>query len=142
MVAVAASVSGQLADRYSPGLLGSIGLAILASGLGLLALLPLGSSNNDIIWRLAFCGLGFGLFQTPNNKMILTSGPRERSGGAGGMLAMARLLGQSLGAALLAALFGLGLPNPTSTILWLGAALSVFGCIASSFRTRGNNNGS
>jgi MFS transporter, DHA2 family, multidrug resistance protein len=141
MVALAASISGQLADRYSPGLLGGIGLAILAGGLSLLAMLPLDASNIDIIWRLAFCGFGFGLFQTPNNKMILTSGPRERSGGAGGMLATARLLGQSLGAALVAALFGLGLPNPTSTILWLGATLSATGCIASSLRMRGNNKG-
>jgi DHA2 family multidrug resistance protein-like MFS transporter len=137
MVAIAASVSGRLADRYSPSILGGIGLAILACGLGLLALLPSDSSNNDVIWRLAICGFGFGLFQTPNNKVILTSGPRERSGGAGGLLATARLLGQSLGAALVAALLSPGLTSPTSSILWLGAALAAFGCIASSLRVRG-----
>ncbi len=44
-------------------------------------------------------GAGFGLFQSPNNREILLSAPRERSGGAAGMLGMARLLGQALGAA-------------------------------------------
>lgn len=138
-VAVAAPISGRLADRYSPGILGGIGLALLAGGLGLLAALPTDPASHGIVWRLALCGLGFGLFQSPNNKAILTSAPRERSGGAGGMLSTARLLGQSVGAALVAAVFGLIPHNPTSTILWLGAILSVVGCIASTLRVRGND---
>ena len=61
----------------------------------------------DIAWRLTLCGLGFGLFQSPNNKVIITSAPRERSGGASGMQSTARLTGQSFGAALVAVIFGL-----------------------------------
>ncbi|MFC4173388.1 MFS transporter, partial [Microvirga sp. GCM10011540] len=136
-VAITAPVSGRLADRYPPGILGGIGLALLATGLAFLAMLPPDPSSSDIVWRLALCGLGFGLFQSPNNKAILTSAPRERSGGAGGMLSTARLLGQSMGAALVAALFGLVQHNPTATILWLGATLSAVGCIASASRVRG-----
>jgi MFS transporter, DHA2 family, multidrug resistance protein len=138
-VAIAAPVSGRLADRYPPGILGGIGLALLSAGLAFLATLPQTASSSDIVWRLALCGLGFGLFQSPNNKAILTSAPRERSGGAGGMLSTARLLGQSMGAALVAALFGLAQHNPTSTILWLGATLSGIGCIASTLRVTGNS---
>ena len=51
---------------------------------------------------MILCGAGFGLFQSPNNHTIITSAPRERSGGASGMLGTARLLGQSTGAALVA----------------------------------------
>lgn len=137
-VAVAAPISGRLADRYSPGMLGGIGLAALATGLGLLATLPPDPSNGDLIWRLALCGFGFGLFQSPNNKAILTSAPRERSGGAGGLLSTARLLGQSMGAALVAAMFGLVPQNPTSAILWFGATLSAIGSVVSMLRTRGS----
>jgi DHA2 family multidrug resistance protein-like MFS transporter len=133
-IAVAAPLAGRLADRFSPGLLGGIGLAALATGLALLAVLPDDPSNADIVWRLTICGLGFGLFQSPNNKAIITSAPRERSGGASGMQSSARLLGQSLGAALAAVLFGLALGNPTALILWLGAGLSVIGAITSSLR--------
>ncbi len=59
-------------------------------------------SDLNIIWPMILCGAGFGLFQSPNNHTIITSAPRERSGGASGMLGTARLLGQSTGAALVA----------------------------------------
>ena len=134
-IAVAAPVSGRLADRFSPGLLGGIGLATLAGGLALLAVLPKDPSTTDIVWRLTVCGLGFGLFQSPNNKAIITSAPPERSGGASGMQSSARLLGQSLGAALAAVLFGLAPSNATAIVLWLGAGLSAIGCVTSSLRT-------
>jgi DHA2 family multidrug resistance protein-like MFS transporter len=134
-VAVAAPIAGRLADRFSPGLLGGIGLATLAGGLALLAVLSDEPSTADIVWRLTICGLGFGLFQSPNNKAIITSAPPERSGGASGMQSSARLLGQSLGAALAAVLFGLAPGNPTAVILWLGTGLSMIGCVTSSLRT-------
>ena len=54
---------------------------------------------------MALCGIGIGLFQTPNNVTITTSAPIQRSGGASGMLGTARLLGQTLGTALVAVMF-------------------------------------
>jgi DHA2 family multidrug resistance protein-like MFS transporter len=135
-VAVAAPVSGRLVDRYSAGMLGGIGLMVLAAGLALLAELPPAPpSPVDIVWRLVICGLGFGLFQTPNNKTIITSAPRERSGGASGMQSSARLLGQALGAAAVAVLFALVQGNAVPVILWLGAGLSAAGCVASCLRS-------
>lgn len=67
-----------------------------------LVLLPASPADINIIWPMILCGAGFGLFQSPNNHTIITSAPRERSGGASGMLGTARLLGQSSGAALVA----------------------------------------
>jgi DHA2 family multidrug resistance protein-like MFS transporter len=106
-IALMAPISGRLADRYAPGLLGGAGLGLMACGLTAVALLPAGASHLDIAWRLTLCGLGFGLFQSPNNKVIITSAPRDRSGGASGMQSTARLTGQSFGAALVAVIFGL-----------------------------------
>jgi DHA2 family multidrug resistance protein-like MFS transporter len=51
---------------------------------------------------MALCGLGFGFFQAPNNRTLLTSAPMDRSGAAGGMLATARLTGQTIGATIAA----------------------------------------
>jgi DHA2 family multidrug resistance protein-like MFS transporter len=51
------------------------------------------------------CGLGFGLFQVPNNRNMLLSAPRERSGAAGGMQGTARLTGQTVGAIIMTLLF-------------------------------------
>ena len=106
-VAVSAPVAGWLADRYPAGLLGGIGLAVFAGGLCLLALIPAHPSHLDIVWRMAVCGIGFGFFQSPNNRAMLGSAPRTRAGAAGGMLGTARLIGQSAGAVGVAGLFKL-----------------------------------
>jgi DHA2 family multidrug resistance protein-like MFS transporter len=102
MVGIMAPVAGRLSDRYSPGLLGGVGLVILALGLVLLLGMPGNPSAFDIGWRMAICGIGFGFFQAPNVKAIMASAPPSRSGSASGMVATARLIGQSLGAALVA----------------------------------------
>ena len=107
-VGVAAPVAGRLADRLNSGLLGGIGLAIFALGLFLLSRLGASPGNLDIIWRMAVCGLGFGLFQSPNNRTIVSAAPKPRSGAAGGMLATARLLGQTTGAVAVGAAFHIG----------------------------------
>ncbi len=123
-VAIAAPVAGRLADRHPAGVLGSLGLLCLAGGMTLLALFPEGGSTADFIWRMALCGLGFGFFQAPNNRTLLSSAPRTRSGAAGGMLGTARLLGQSLGAAAVAILFRAYPANGPHNVLWVAAAVA------------------
>lgn len=71
LVAVMAPVAGRLSDRYSPGVLGGIGLAALAGGLLALVWIPAHPSVVDIGWRMALCGIGFGFFQAPNLKAIM-----------------------------------------------------------------------
>ena len=106
-VGIAAPVAGRLADRVNAGLLGGVGLAIFAAGLFLLSGLGTSPGNFEIVWRMAVCGIGFGLFQSPNNRTILSAAPKPRSGAAGGMLATARLLGQTTGAVAVGAAFHL-----------------------------------
>src|SRR5206468_10827078 len=97
-VGIAAPIAGRLADRINSGLLGGVGLAIFALGLFFLSRLGSAPTDLDIVWRMAVCGIGFGLFQSPNNRIIVSAAPKPRSGAAGGMLATARLLGQTAGA--------------------------------------------
>ena len=66
-------------------------------------------------------GLGFGLFQTPNNRNMLLSAPKERSGAVGGMQATARLLGQTIGSVIMALLFTVA---ETTTAPRIGLAVS------------------
>ncbi len=133
-VAVAAPVAGRLADRYSAGVLGGIGLTLLAIGMALLAMLPVHPATADIIWRMALCGLGFGLFQTPNNRAMIGSAPRNRSGGASGMLATARLFGQSTGAALVAVAFSVHPRHGTTIALITGVVFAAVAACISSLR--------
>ncbi|APW37929.1 MFS transporter [Rhodoferax koreense] len=104
-IVVVAPIVGRLIGRIPDGLLGGIGLGLLACGLALLAALPAQPSDLAIASRMALCGAGFAVFQSPNNHTILTSAPAHRSGGASGMLGTARLTGQTLGAVLLAIIF-------------------------------------
>ncbi len=98
-IVFSAPLSGRLADRYGAALLANIGLLLLALGLCLLALLgPEPASSVDILWRVFICGLGFGLFQTPNNREFMSSTPDAMLGNASGMLTMSRTFGQALGA--------------------------------------------
>ncbi|KQO93167.1 multidrug MFS transporter [Methylobacterium sp. Leaf90] len=139
-IAAMSPFAGRLADRVPPGLLGSLGLVLLAVGMAALALLPEAPATLDIVWRLTLSGIGFGLFQSPNNKVIITSAPRERSGGASGMQASARLVGQSLGAAWVAVLFGLVPGGPAGAFavtLWCAVALALAGALASGLRRTG-----
>ena len=107
---------------------------MLSLGFILLALLPAQPSDASIIWRIVVCGFGFGFFQSPNNRAIVSSAPRERSGGAGAIQATARLLGQTIGAALVALVFGYAGPgggtSPTTAIL-IAAGFSALAALAS-----------
>jgi DHA2 family multidrug resistance protein-like MFS transporter len=123
VIVFVAPLAGRLSDRHAPGLVGGMGLAIMAVGLCLLIGLPVAPSNADIVWRVAICGIGFGLFQTPNNRIMLTAAPHERSGAAGGLMTMARMIGLSLGAALAAVAFGLHGQDGAQVAL-VGAAVS------------------
>ncbi len=107
MTALMAPIAGPMSDRYPVAIMAGLGMAALTTGLVLMATLPPDPSTFDIVWRMMLCGLGFGGFQSPNLKAILSSAPRERSGGASGIVAMSRLVGQSTGAALVALCLGI-----------------------------------
>jgi DHA2 family multidrug resistance protein-like MFS transporter len=131
MIVIAAPVAGRLSARYPAALLGSIGLALLATGLGLMAALPDQPSDWNIAWRMALCGIGFGFFQTPNNATIMTAGPQNRAGAAGGMLAVARTLGWCVGSALVTLIFSLSHGNATVLCLQVACGFALTGAIAS-----------
>jgi MFS transporter, DHA2 family, multidrug resistance protein len=107
IVVIVAPIAGRLSDRYAAGILGTMGLAVMTAGLVSVLLMPPSPSYADMAWRLAVCGLGFGFFQSPNNRLLVGSAPPHRSGAGSGMLATARLTGQTFGSALVALSFGL-----------------------------------
>ncbi len=131
MTAVLAPIAGPLSDRYPPAILGGIGLAILCVGLALVAGLPGHPGTAGIVWRMMVCGAGFGFFQSPNLKAIMSSAPPDRSGGASGIVATSRLVGQAVGAALVALCFGISMPHGPALALSLGAVFAGTGSLVS-----------
>ncbi|HTH94835.1 MAG TPA: MFS transporter [Rhodocyclaceae bacterium] len=134
IVALAAPIAGRLSDRYSSAMLCGVGLALLCIGMVSLALLPAHPSVPDVVWRMLLCGAGFGFFQSPNLHAIMTSAPPERSGGASGMVGTVRLVGQSSGAAMVAACFHVSNVEGAWTALWLGAAFAGVASLVSFMR--------
>ncbi|MGV7092996.1 MFS transporter [Siccibacter turicensis] len=129
-------LAGVLIGRVHAGLLGSLGMVMMAAGLLALAMLPPMPGDMDIVWRMALCGAGFGLFQSPNNHTMISAAPPQRSGGASGMLGTARLLGQSSGAALVALMFTRFGDGGTHASLLLAAALAIVAAVVSGLRVQ------
>lgn len=134
-----AMLAGRLIGRVNSGLLGAIGLGVFATGLFSLAWLPNSPGDGEIIWRMMLCGAGFGLFQSPNNHTIITSAPRNRSGGASGMLGTARLFGQTSGAALVALMLNLFGTHGTHASLVLAGIFATAAALVSSLRITQTN---
>ena len=141
-LATVAPIAGRLADRHHAGILGIIGLTSMTTGLVLTALLPANPTAANVMWRLVLCGAGFGIFASPNNRLMMNAVPRERSGSAGGIIATARTLGQTMGAALVALVFGLfdfsggGAAEAAKAALWLSAAFCGTALVVGSFRLK------
>jgi MFS transporter, DHA2 family, multidrug resistance protein len=135
-VGVAAPIAGRLADRHRAGTLGGIGMTTFALGLWLMSRVHPGTANFDIAWRMALCGLGFGFFQAPNNRAMVTAAPMHRSGAAGGALATARLLGQTAGAVSTAVFFHLAGTHAAPTAMATAAGLAALAAAVSLSRLK------
>ena len=132
-----APLAGWLSDKLPAAILGGAGLAVLAAGLCLLVVMPQDAAAANIAWRMALCGIGFGFFQAPNNRLLLASAPRHRAGAAGGMLATARLLGQTGGATATALVFRLAPHEAEPVGLSIGIGCAVAAAVASLVRLGG-----
>jgi DHA2 family multidrug resistance protein-like MFS transporter len=133
-LAVVAPIAGRLADRYSADSLGAVGLVLFGCGLCCLMFHAPQAGVPDFLWRGALCGVGFGLFQSPNLRLILSSAPIARSGAAGAMQNVARLLGQSLGATSVALLFRLFPVTGSNVTLGMAAVVALVAAVASATR--------
>ena len=132
----AAFIAGRLSDRLPAAILGGAGLALFGVGLLALGFMPRHAGDAEVVWRMALCGTGFGLFQAPNNRTMLAAAPRERSGAAGGMLATARLIGQSAGATGVALLFHFVPSTATRNCVFVAAGFAAAGAVISLTRLR------
>ncbi len=137
VVVIVAPIAGRLSDRYPAGLLGGLGLAVLTAGLLLMLPLPPDPPVIDVVWRAMVCGIGFGFFQSPNNRALISAAPRSRSGVASGVLSTARLTGQTIGGVAVSVIFALDrgdIPDGVWIALAVGAAFSGFACAISFLR--------
>lgn len=129
---IVSPVAARFVEKHNPGLTATCGMGVYAIGILLLLFAPDGVSELNIAWRMAICGVGFGLFQTPNNIVMVIATPVQRTGGAGGMQSTARLVGQTLGATFVTLIFAITAPMLTSVQVCMYAAIG-FALIAGAF---------
>src|SRR5262245_8449282 len=130
-IALMAPVSGYLCDRYPPGLVGAVGLLLCATGQALLAFLPSGAGVFDVVWRMALCGIGIGLFGPPNLRQIVGATPKHRTAAVGGMVGTNRLTGQRIGGALAALVLNRAPMNANVVALSVASALTLVAALIS-----------
>jgi EmrB/QacA subfamily drug resistance transporter len=105
VMAATASFSGALSDRIGSRLPATVGMCLIAVGLGVLSRLGLETPLVAIAGALLVIGLGVGLFSTPNTSAALGAAPRRQRGIASGVLATARNLGMVIGVGIAGAIF-------------------------------------
>jgi len=131
IIVFAAPVSGRFADRISPARLALVGLVVITGGLAMLALLGSAPSTWLVLVATGICGLGFGIFQSPNNRDMMTAAPAQYAASAAAVLNTNRSVGQSAGSAVVSiALVATGAAAGTmsrqahaaSEVLWAAVA--------------------
>ncbi len=136
-VIVMAPLSGRLANHVKTAWLCAAGGLLLAVGLAIVGLLPVDPRGVTFVVGTVIAGIGFGLFQTPNNRILLLSAPRARSGAAGAMQGTARLTGQTFGAITMTLLFGTVVQASAPTFaLVLAAGFAALAALVSLGRVR------
>ena len=101
-MALLAPLTGWMSERFIPERLCSLGLLINAVAFFFLSFLSMETTSFTVILCLSVLGFGMGLFQTPNNNLLMSSLPRQRLGVGSSFLSIVRSLGNSVGAALAA----------------------------------------
>ena len=134
--------AARFVERHNPGVTAAAGMAVYAAGTATLLALPAaGATVWDVAWRMGVCGIGFGLFQTPNNIVMVMATPVHRTGGAGGMQSTARLVGQTLGATLVTVVLALmpsATRNAVDACLWIALTMALVAGTVSLTRAGGS----
>lgn len=102
---IIAPISGSLSDRFGSRVISLTGLVLMAIGCLQCSTFDTQLTELGYIVRVIPFGVGFGMFQSPNNSAIMGGVSREKLGIASGLLSLTRTLGQTAGLPLLAAIF-------------------------------------
>ncbi len=112
---VASQLSGVIANKLGPRVPMTAGMTLMGFGLLMLALIALNDSIAMIETALLVIGCGLGLNAGPMNAVAVANVPAMRSGTASGLVNTARMLGATLGVAVLGAVFAMHVAEGAGT---------------------------
>jgi MFS transporter, DHA2 family, methylenomycin A resistance protein len=102
---IVSQLSGKIANAFGPRLPMTAGMAAMGTGLFMLALIPIDNSLIFVEAALLLIGCGLGLNTGPVNAVAVANVATARSGTASGLVNTARMVGATLGIAVLGAIF-------------------------------------
>jgi EmrB/QacA subfamily drug resistance transporter len=111
MMALFSPLAGRLSDSVEPRVVASIGMSIIAVGLGLLAMVGRETSTVLVTIYLLLLGFGFALFSSPNTNAIMSSVEKKLYGVASAMFGTMRLTGQMMSMGIVMLIFALAIGN-------------------------------
>ncbi|MGV8906609.1 MAG: MFS transporter [Acetobacterium sp.] len=97
VLSVLAPVSGHVSDKIGSEMLTFIGLLFISLGLFLMSTLTAQSTLTTMIVFTVVISVGMGLFQSPNNSLIMSTVGRHQLGIAGSINALVRNMGMVCG---------------------------------------------
>lgn len=100
VMAVFSPLAGKLSDVVEPQRIASVGMAISAIGLGIMATFGGDTGILEVVVVLAILGFGFALFSSPNTNAIMGAVERRFYGVASASVGTMRLIGQVLSIAI------------------------------------------
>lgn len=109
VLALVAPISGYASDRVGPEALTLAGLVLTSLGLFLMSGLQQNPSRWTLILFIGIMSLGNGLFQSPNNSLVMSLVPEEKLGVGGSVNALVRNFGMVVGVALSTAILYSGM---------------------------------
>jgi MFS transporter, DHA2 family, methylenomycin A resistance protein len=124
--------SGKIANDIGPRVPMALGMALMGSGLVILALIPLNDSLVLIEAALLIIGCGLGLNTGPVNSVAVANVSVQRAGTASGLVNTARMIGATLGVAALGAVFAIFSQTQSGIVSGLAPAF-IGGAIAEFF---------
>ena len=103
LMTVFSPLSGKLSDKMDAGKIASIGMALISTGLFIIAFIGKDTEIKYIVPVLIVFGIGYALFSSPNSNAIMSSVEKKYYGIASGTIGTMRLIGQmsSMGIAMM-----------------------------------------
>lgn len=124
MLGLTAPLAGALSDRVGTRPMTAIGMGVLLGGYLAASTLTVHTSAAGYMLRMFAVGAGMGLFVSPNNSAIMGTAQRQQLGVVSGLMAITRTLGQTVGVAVMGALWAGRSAAHTGTSLPGGATLA------------------
>ena len=97
ILAFTAPMSGYISDKIGSEIITFIGLTITSAGLFIMASLTETSTTTALILSIAVMSFGNGMFQSPNNSLVMSQAPKNKLGIAGSINSLIRNLGMVFG---------------------------------------------